>query len=248
MLILAIETATELVGAALVSHEGPVASFQVSRGRRHAETLTPGIEFLLRQAGLVPADLTALAVDVGPGLFTGMRVGIATAKAMAHALDIPVVPVCSLDALATAAYGRSLAGGSGAGARGEGRVVSVLDARRGEVFWASYRLGDSGRLHRHTAPVAATPADLVADLLLAGEPLLLVGDGALRYRDLLTADLPAVSCAEASMALPDVAVVASLAIEAAARGEVTDALGLAPMYLRAPDAEINWRTRDGGGR
>ena len=100
MLILGIETATQKVSCALGGHEGVLGLFEVARGRRHAESLTLAIEFVCGQADVTLGELGAIAVDVGPGLFTGMRVGIATAKAMAHALRVPVVPVASLDLLA----------------------------------------------------------------------------------------------------------------------------------------------------
>jgi tRNA threonylcarbamoyladenosine biosynthesis protein TsaB len=240
MLMLAIETATEVVGGALVSDDGPVASFHLARGRRHAETLAPGIAFLLHQAAVTVDDLTAIAVDVGPGLFTGMRVGLATAKAMAHALELPIVPVTSLEALAAAVTRQS-------STRPE-RIVAVLDARRGEVFWASFRSDEAGHLILHTPAAAATPVDLLAELLLVDEPVLIVGDGGERHRDLLADGLRAAVFADPRFALPDVTVVADLAAAALARGAVTDAIGLQPMYLRAPDAAINWRVRDGGGR
>ncbi|MSY13497.1 MAG: tRNA (adenosine(37)-N6)-threonylcarbamoyltransferase complex dimerization subunit type 1 TsaB, partial [Actinobacteria bacterium] len=91
MLILGIETATEQVSVAIGGHEGVLGLFEVTRGRRHAETLVPAIEFLCRQADIEIAEFGAIAVDVGPGLFTGMRVGIATGKAMAQALRIPMI-------------------------------------------------------------------------------------------------------------------------------------------------------------
>ena len=103
MLILAIETATESVGVALGGRDGVLASVTIARGRRHGETLAPAIQFACRHAGVELPDLDAVAVDIGPGLFTGMRVGIATAKALAMALDIPVVPVTSLESLAESA-------------------------------------------------------------------------------------------------------------------------------------------------
>lgn len=93
MLILGIETATEQVGVALGGHEGVIASFEVVRGRRHAETLVPSIQFMLRQADVELDELGCIAVDVGPGLFTGMRVGLASAKALAQALRIPMIGI-----------------------------------------------------------------------------------------------------------------------------------------------------------
>ena len=89
MLILGIETATEQVSVAIGGHEGVLAMFEVCRGRRHAETLIPSIEFVCKQANVEMSEFGAIAVDVGPGLFTGMRVGLASAKAIAQALRVP---------------------------------------------------------------------------------------------------------------------------------------------------------------
>ena len=83
MIILGVETATGQVGCALGGYEGVLASFHAARGRRHAEVLTPAIEFVCRQARIEMKEISAVAVDVGPGLFTGLRVGVATGKAIA---------------------------------------------------------------------------------------------------------------------------------------------------------------------
>ena len=100
MLILGIETATEQVGVAIGGHEGVIATFEVARGRRHAETLTPAIEFVCRQSDIELGEIGCIAVDVGPGLFTGMRVGLAAGKALAQALRVPMIGITSLDLLA----------------------------------------------------------------------------------------------------------------------------------------------------
>jgi tRNA threonylcarbamoyladenosine biosynthesis protein TsaB len=100
MLILGIETATERVSVAIGGHEGVLAMFEVTRGRRHAETLTPAIDFVCRQADVTLDEISVVAVDVGPGLFTGMRVGLASAKAIAQALRVPMIGISSLDLLA----------------------------------------------------------------------------------------------------------------------------------------------------
>src|SRR5438876_11965476 len=127
MLILGIETATDQVGCAIGGHEGVLASFHAARGRRHAEILTPAIEFTCRQARVDLHEVGVIAVDVGPGLFTGLRVGVATAKAMAQALRLPMIGVPSLDLLAfRVRYSRRL-------------IVAALDARREELFYAFYR-------------------------------------------------------------------------------------------------------------
>ena len=132
MLILGIETATEQVSVAIGGHEGVLGLFEVTRGRRHAETLVPAIEFLCRQADIEIAEFGAIAVDVGPGLFTGMRVGIATGKAMAQALRIPMIGISSLDLLAFPLR------------HSDRLIASVIDARRGEVFYAFYRQVPAG--------------------------------------------------------------------------------------------------------
>ena len=100
MLILAIETATQSVGVALANERGVVAHLEVRQGRRHAETVVPAVEQLLAHAEASMAEITRIAVDVGPGLFTGLRVGVATAKAYALALDVPVVAISSLELVA----------------------------------------------------------------------------------------------------------------------------------------------------
>src|SRR4029077_13339400 len=101
--------------------------FESTRGRRHAETLVPAIEFVTRQIDIGLDEISVVAVDVGPGLFTGMRVGLAAAKAIAQALRVPMIGISSLDLLAFPL-------------RQSGReVAAVIDARKGELFFAFYR-------------------------------------------------------------------------------------------------------------
>ena len=127
MIVLGIETATQQAGCALGGVEGVLASFHVSRGRRHAETLVPAVQFTCRQAQVRLSEVSVVAVDVGPGLFTGLRVGVATAKALAQGLRVPMIGLSSLDLLAF-------------GVRHTDRLIAaVVDARRGEVFSAFYR-------------------------------------------------------------------------------------------------------------
>ncbi|MCY3805504.1 MAG: tRNA (adenosine(37)-N6)-threonylcarbamoyltransferase complex dimerization subunit type 1 TsaB [bacterium] len=131
MLILGIESASDQCGCALAAEDGVLAETRLALPRRHAEALAPQMRFVCEQAGVALADIEAVAVDHGPGLYTGLRAGLATAKATAAALEIGVVPVGSLEALAY---------GAAAVARPGETVLSVLDARRGEVFWAWYRI------------------------------------------------------------------------------------------------------------
>ena len=138
--MVAIETATETVGVAVRTPVGVEAEFALTGRRRHVETLTPALEHLLAQVDLVPADLGVVAVDVGPGLFTGLRVGVAAAKALAQSLGIGVLGATSLDILtAAAARGRPRRPRAGLRRRPPGRGLRVgARARcRGDSEWRS---------------------------------------------------------------------------------------------------------------
>jgi tRNA threonylcarbamoyladenosine biosynthesis protein TsaB len=229
MLMLGIETATDRVGAALVDQRGVLAEFHANGGRRHAETLTPAIEFLLAQTGHDAADLAAIAVDVGPGLFTGLRVGMATAKAMAHALTIPTVGLPSLDLVAFPLR------------YAERRIVAALDARRGELYWATYWPVPGG-VQREGEFRLTKPEELASELLAEPADTLVVGDGAHRYADAL-GSVGGVELADPALSHPSSSSLVQLAHARAMREEFVNQSELEPIYLRRPDAEINWRTR-----
>jgi tRNA threonylcarbamoyl adenosine modification protein YeaZ len=143
-MVLAIDTATPAVTAGVVRLEGSECATLGERvtvgARAHAERLTPNVLAALADAALTMADLDAVVVGCGPGPFTGLRAGMATAAAYGHALDIPVHGVCSLDAI---------------GGRTTGDALVVTDARRREVYWARYRDGV-----RIDGPAVNAPADV----------------------------------------------------------------------------------------
>lgn len=227
MLILGIETATERVSVAIGGHEGVLTLFEVTRGRRHAETLAPSIEFVCRQADIDLDEISVVAVDVGPGLFTGLRVGLASAKAIAHALRVPMIGISSLDLLAFPCR------------HTDRLVVPVIDARRGEVFYAMYRQVPGGT--QQVAEPAVGPVDeLVADLLARSQDALLVGDGARRYRDEILDGFHADLGGDQH---PSAATLVQLAHARALREEWVNPWEIEPVYLRDPDAKINWSTR-----
>ena len=115
MIVLALESATDLVGAAVLGEVAPGSAVTETGGRRHAEALAPALQQVCRNAGVPLAALDVIAVDVGPGLFTGLRVGVATAKALAQGLGIGVVGIESLDILAAAAMCQWPAGSQSSG-------------------------------------------------------------------------------------------------------------------------------------
>ena len=225
MIILGIETATQQVGCAIGGVEGVLASFHATRGRRHAETLVPAIEFCCEQARVDLKDVSVVAVDIGPGLFTGLRVGIATAKAMAQALRVPMIGLSSLDLLAFPVRQSSRL------------IVAAVDARRGELYSALYRQVPGG-VQRVGDYRVCSPNDLSSDLLARGEAALLVGDGAIRYASIF-ADRGDLEVGSLGIAYPSAAALVELAQPRALREEFVQPWELEALYLRKSDAEIN---------
>ena len=191
MLILAFDTATDVATSALVD-DGEVLGERTSR----AVTLLEDVDALLRQGGARPADIQALAVGLGPGSFTGTRIGLSIARGLALALDVPAAGVSTLDALAAGAPG----------------ALPVIDARRREVFVPGPRGLAPGELELEPGTVC-------------------VGDGAVRYRDVLEALGAEVPPDGDERHLPRARIHAALA------RDFGPAEALQPIYVRAPDAE-----------
>ena len=233
MIILGIETATLQVGCALGGVEGLLASFHAARGRRHAETLAPAIEFVCAQARIDIKEVSVVAVDIGPGLFTGLRVGLATAKSIAQALRVPMIGLSSLDLLAhQVRYSPRL-------------IAPVIDARRGEVFSAFYRRVPGG-VQRVSEPRVGTADDLCNELLARREDALLVGDGAHRYADVIDDDSGMVELGSVGNLYPSATDLVELAHPRALREQFVQPWELHALYLRKADAEINWQQREAG--
>jgi tRNA threonylcarbamoyl adenosine modification protein YeaZ len=153
-MLLAFDTATHAVTVALHDGHDVVAESTVVDALRHGELLAPGIARVLADAGIGPRQLTSIVVGVGPGPFTGLRVGIVTARTMATVLGIPLVGVCTLDVVGAAAV--AVAGGR--------RFLVANDARRKEVYWAVY----DGTGRRVSAPAVDRPGAVDFDGPVAG--------------------------------------------------------------------------------
>jgi tRNA threonylcarbamoyladenosine biosynthesis protein TsaB len=163
MNLVAIESSTEASSVALGDGQRVVASANRVARRGHTEFLTAALDFCFDQAGWSPHDLDGVVVDTGPGLYTGIRVGLATAQGLAATLGIPLVPAVSLDAIALRA------------ATGRRHIHAVVDVRRGEVATASYRPVPGGVV-RDSKPDITSVEELRAVLLSSPEDVLLVGD------------------------------------------------------------------------
>ncbi|MDX1659889.1 MAG: tRNA (adenosine(37)-N6)-threonylcarbamoyltransferase complex dimerization subunit type 1 TsaB [Nitriliruptorales bacterium] len=235
MLLLGIETSTPRSSVALADDERVVASASLGVDQRHGEFLAPAIEFCLAQIQAGADDVTGVTVGLGPGLYTGLRVGIATAQAFASARGLPTVGLNGLDVIAFRA-------------RHVKRLMCVaLDARRKELYWAFYRSAPGG-VQRLTDVRLGSADKLAGEIEGAGEEVLVLGEGGLRYADELRrvdAELAGVDIAH-----PDAGDLVHLARQRFIREETQRPGELQPLYLRQADARIGWQTRGrmkGGG-
>ena len=228
MLVLGIETCTPNTSVCLANEHGLVAGCGLGRGNAHGEFVAPAIEFCLEHARLKMDAVSGIAVSLGPGLFTGMRVGIATAQMLAHARRLPVVGLNSLDLLAfPVRHTRHL-------------VCSVLDAKRGELFWAFYRTVPGG-MQRVTEFRVGPPEKLAGEIEAQPDDVLCVGDGAVAQRALL--ESTGAEVGSPSMAYPTAQALVELALPRFIREETQRPEDLRPIYIRKADAKINWQNR-----
>jgi tRNA threonylcarbamoyladenosine biosynthesis protein TsaB len=236
MMVLAIETATEAAGVALLREGDTVAEALVRDQRGLAARLAVSIDSLLADAGVDVGDLGGIAVDWGPGSFTGLRVGLATAKMLAHARALPVVGVSSLEASA-----HSTCSGQAWGSRGgAGRVICpVLRSHRDQLYAAAYRAAED-RLLAVIAECATDGAALVAALNGLGESVLFCGQAADLPREWLAHGLTvAADFVDSEGSSPSAGAIGALGARRLARGENDGALALSAHYLRKSSAEVD---------
>ena len=227
MLVLGIETSTPQTSVAIGSEQGVVASALVSRGASYNEFLLPAIRFCLDEAGLGFRNLGGVAVSLGPGLYSGMRVGVATAKALAQSLSVPIVGMASLDLVAyDVRYSPK-------------QICAVLDARRNEVFHALYRSSPGG-IQRMTDYRVERPERLAATLGAWPRDFLVVGAGALLYRDVFEALGPGIEVGTMGNCFPDARALVELALSRMFREDFDPVDDVKPLYLRKSARPIQW--------
>jgi tRNA threonylcarbamoyladenosine biosynthesis protein TsaB len=219
MRVLAVETSALAGGAALVDGDRVTGQYLLDVRLTHSERLMVAVDRLLADAGWTPRDLEGLAVAVGPGSFTGLRVGISAIKGLGLALGIPIAAVPTLDAMAASLPFAALP------------VCPVLDARKNEVYASRYRW-DGSAMRREWEYLAVAPADLAQRL---GEPTVLLGDGA----GLIAS--PHARLAPPSHQAPSPACVALLGHARLTAGDIVAAADLVPIYLRPSEAELKRR-------
>lgn len=227
MLILGIETSTPQASVAIGSEQGVVASALVARGASYNEFLLPAIRFCLEQSNLGYRNLGGVAVSLGPGLFTGMRVGVATAKALAQALSVPIVGMASLDLVAYEVRYTAKT------------ICAVLDARRNQVFHAFYRPSPGG-IQRMSEYRVESPERLAVGLQSRPEEVLLVGNGALLYGDIFEDAGPIVEIGTMGHAFPTAQALLELSLPRMFREDFDSLYNLKPLYLRRSARRIDW--------
>jgi tRNA threonylcarbamoyladenosine biosynthesis protein TsaB len=228
MVILGIETATKTGGVAILSERGVLAAYTLNIEATHSERLMLTVDRVLSDTGRGLADIDGFAVSVGPGSFTGLRIGVSTVKGLAFATGKPVAAVPTLRALAgNLPWSRY-------------PVCPLLDARKNEVYAAIYR-SEAGM------PVPVMAERTVALRELAGgifEQTVFIGEGALLYREELRSLLGDLALfAPLSAMVPSAASVAELGRIMLREGMQVEPERLTPIYIRRPEAEIAWERR-----
>ena len=224
MKILAIDTSGPNCSVALLDEEKIIANFNINIGRTHSETLLPLVDELSKFTNIELKDIDLFACSVGPGSFTGIRIGIATIKGFAISLNKPVISVSTLESLA---YNIPSF---------DGLICSILDAKNNNVYSAIYEL--EGYPKMIDDYITDSIGTLITELKKHNEKILFVGDGAISYQELLQKELGSNAIFMPYYLNEQSAVsVAKCAFDKYARNEVDDAYGLHPLYLRKSQAE-----------
>jgi tRNA threonylcarbamoyladenosine biosynthesis protein TsaB len=230
--ILAIDTATPATSLALTRgtrRDGEVlASLGLSSNVTHSRRLLASIDWLMAEVEVGWSDIDALGVSLGPGSFTGLRIGMATAKGLAMASGLGLIGVSTLDALAAKCVTKRL-------------ICSVLDARKKEVYTAFYRTGVSGTVERVSEIVAVSPQDLAIQI---SEPVVMIGDGAVEYKELFQEMLGEnLEIVAAHLNEPSATSLGMLSGEQFIHGLGLDIDTAVPLYVRSSDAELNLKKK-----
>lgn len=222
MRLIAIETATTVGSISIIDDEKVISEFTLNVKATHSEKLMAAFDHLLSGSGLTINDMDGIAVSIGPGSFTGLRIGLSTAKGLSYASKKPLLAIPTLDALAlNLPFSRYL-------------VCPILDARKGEVYTALYR--DSEKV---TDDMAVKPASLIE---MIKEDTVFLGDGVSAYRNILKEQLRDLYHeAPLPLQLPKASNVAILALDRLRNNEADDPFALVPRYVRKSEAEIKWK-------
>jgi len=228
MYILGIETATKTGGVAIVSEKGVIAEYTLNIEVTHSERLMSTVDRVLKDTGLTLANVDGYGVSIGPGSFTGLRIGLSTVKGLAFSTGRPVAAVSTLMALAwNMPFSRY-------------PVCPLLDARKKEVYAALYRQ-DGGKYMEEMSPRVVSLTSLAGTM--TGD-VLFTGEGARLFSEDITRIFgERAHFAPLSSSVPSAASVAEIALMMLKSGQQTDPDALVPLYIRRPEAEVAWEKR-----
>jgi tRNA threonylcarbamoyladenosine biosynthesis protein TsaB len=231
MKVLGIDTSTSCGSVGLIDDESIISEYLLNIPITHSERLLGTIELILKEARFAIGDLDGWAISLGPGSFTGLRIGVSTVKGLALATQKPVAGVSTLDVLAYQISSTPYL------------ICPVLDARKGEVFTAFYRYGDGNDLKRQSAYLAIKPEDLVKKIQ---ERTIFIGDGVRTYRDYLRNSLESLAIFPFTpLNFPHGSGVAKLGLELLRKGECLDLATFTPLYVRTSEAEMKFHPAKG---
>jgi tRNA threonylcarbamoyladenosine biosynthesis protein TsaB len=224
-IVLALETSGMCGSVALVTEKSCLGEYSLASKLTHSRRLLAGIEWLLGEAGIEWGQIGGIAVSLGPGSFTGLRIGLSSAKGLVMATGVPLLGVSALDGLAAQFAHAAVS------------VCPVLDARKKEVYAAFFRGGPEGRLEKTSDYMVLPPATLAA---MISEPTLLVGDGAAIYGELFRERLGNLAVFPSALIyFPRAAAIGLLGLKKLKQGEVLDPAAAVPIYIRPSEAELN---------
>lgn len=227
MKVLGIDTSTSCGSVGLIDDESIISEYLLNIPVTHSERLLGAIELILKEARFAIGDLDGWALSLGPGSFTGLRIGVSTVKGLAFATQKPVAGVSTLDVLAHQISPTPYL------------ICPILDARKGEVYTAFYRYEEGNDLKRQSAYQAIKPEELIKKIQ---ERTIFIGDGVRTYGEYLRNSLASLAISPPPpLNLPHGSVVAKLGLEILRKGECLDLATFTPLYVRPSEAEMKFR-------
>lgn len=232
MPILALDTATLVSSVALIKPDTMLAELTIQTKLTHSELLMPHVAQLLSAARIQKSSLKGIAVSIGPGSFTGLRIGLASAKAMAYALNVPIIGVPTLTALA---YNCPLP---------EGYLAPLLDAQKGNVYTALYSWQD-GEIREDQPAHVGTFDQVLEQLSSLDKPVVVMGEAAVMYQEKIKQAGQKIVLAPPHLIMPRAASVGLLGYKMFNSGVTHEVMALEPVYIRRSEAEELWERRHG---
>lgn len=232
-MLLAIETSSLVSSVALLHNDTLRAEFTTQARLTHSEQLMPHIADMMQKAGVLKSQIDGIAVSIGPGSFTGLRIGLATAKGLAFAWNVPIVGIETPVSLAWNSVGAS------------DEICVLIDAQKGNVYEARYQWQGTELKTKQDIRILSRKEVLEA-LDETQKPIVFYGDGALKGRQEIEEKSPLFRLAPPTMVIPRAGSLALAAKKRLDAGDVDDCMTLTPAYKRRSEAEVLWEKRHGG--